>query len=112
MIDEAGADHEMTAVEDTAILLRATTSVLAAVPHAAAVRAATEAASAVALAAVAAKGVRSAASAADSTAIAADSAARGASVPVDRVLRVRTRDLRATKRAGWQSGSTRGACPH
>jgi hypothetical protein len=112
MIDEAGADHEMTAVEDTAILLRATTSVLAAVPHAAAVRAATEAASAVALAAVAAKGVRSAASAADSTAIAADSAARGASVPVDRVLRVRTRDLRTTTRAGWQSGSTRGACPH
>jgi hypothetical protein len=111
MIDEAGADHEMTAVEDTAILLRATTSVLAAVPHAAAVRAATEAASAAALAA-AAKEARSAASAADSTAIAADSAARGASVPVDRVLRVRTRDLRATKRAGWQSGSTRGACPH
>lgn len=110
MIDEAGADHEMTAVEDTAILLRATTSVLAAVHHVAAARAGSEAASAADLAA-AAKEVRSAASAADLTAIAADSAARGASAPADRVLRVRMRDRRTTTRAGWQSGSTRGACP-
>jgi hypothetical protein len=111
MIDEAGADHEMTAVGGTVILLRATTSVLAAVRHAADARAVTEAASAAGLAAVAAKGGRSAVSAVDSSAIAADLAAKGVSAPADRVLRAPTHGRRETKRAGWQSGSTHDACP-
>jgi hypothetical protein len=111
MIDEAGADHEMTAAGGTGILLRATTSVLAAVRHAAAAREAMEAASAAALAAVAAKEVRSAASAVDPIAIAVDSAARGVSVREERVRRAPTHVRRATKRAVWQSGSTHDACP-
>lgn len=101
----------MTGAGGTAIPARATTSILAGVRHAVAARAATEVASAAALAAVAAKEVRPVASAADSAAIAADSAAREVSAREDHVHRDRMHDRHVTKRAAWQSGSTRGACP-